>query len=263
MKGNIDRLQDEVEAGKARVAELQELGASLEASVAQMQQTEKQLRSNVSVLTDQYLALEGQMRTGNFIFQKDEIVSATVLKGGQSAAKTEAALLSFLEAADGVALTRGAKIEGKDRALTLAKDEYFFTAAKVLEGGNGDWVVRAVATSNTVKGEPVQVYFHLFPDERIYRKGQIIASRTINGGRSGAEQELLGLLQQVNRTVIGKGMITTAEGDVGQVAGEQFIAALAQLQRLAAPAQVRAVAARDIYIARGPLQLEIKVEPAG
>lgn len=263
LQGEYDKVQGDVEIWKARVAELKELSARLEDSVSKMQQTEQQLRQDVTILTDQYLALEGQMRTGSFIFQKDEIVAATVITGGRSAANTEADLLAFLEKADQVALAKGAQIDGKNRALTLAKDDHFFQTVKVLQDSKGDWVVRAVTSANTVKGEPVQVYFHLFPDERVYRKGQVIASRIINGGRADAEQDLLGLLQEVNRIAIGKGMITTADGDVGKVAGDKFIDAVVHLKRIGKAAKVTAVATSDIYITRGPLQLELKVVPVG
>jgi uncharacterized protein (DUF3084 family) len=260
VRTNIDQLQGELERWKIRVAELKELGAALEDSVAKMQTTEKQLRQDVITLTEQYLALENQMRAGNFVYLKEEIIAATVVEGGRSQKEIENDLLAFLEKADELALERGAKIDGKQRAVTLARDDYFFQAAQVLASGQGPWVVRAVASRNTVNGEPVQVYFHLFPNELIYREGETIAQRIINGGRSDNEQTLLGLLQEVNRIAIDKGMITTARGDVGSVAGEQFIDAVVRLRRIGSQAKVSAVAARDIYLAEGPLQLELRVE---
>lgn len=259
LKASIGTLQSELETWKTRVAELKDLSATLDDRVAKMQNTEAQLRKDITILSEQYLALEDQMRAGNFIFLKDDIIAATVLNGGLSQKETEDDLLAFLETADKTALAKGAKIDGKQRAVTLARDDYFFQAAQVLAGGKGRWVVRAVAARNTVKGEPVQVYFHLFPNEKIYKKGDVIAKRVINSGRADNEQELLSLLQEVNRTVIGKGMITTTGGDVGSVTGEQFIDTMVQLRRFSGQVTVSAVAARNTYLADGPLQLQLQV----
>lgn len=258
--GNIGKLQGEVETWKSKVAELQELAAELEDSVSRMRITERQLRQDVIALTDQYLALENQMRAGNFIFAKEEIIAATVMQGGRSSEQVEKELLAFLETADQVALARGARIDGKERAVVLARDDYFFQVVQVLAGGKGRWVVRVVASRNTVKGEPVQVYFHLFPNERIYRRGDVIASRVISSGGTDYEQALLALLQEVNRVVIGKGMITTPRGDVGSLAGEQFIDAMVRMRRLGGAVKVSAVAASDVYLADGPLHLELRVQ---
>ena len=258
--GNIGKLQGEVETWKSKVAELQELAAELEDSVSRMRITERQLRQDVIALTDQYLALENQMRAGNFIFAKEEIIAATVMQGGRSSEQVEKELLAFLETADQVALARGARIDGKERAVVLARDDYFFQVVQVLAGGKGRWVVRVVASRNTVKGEPVQVYFHLFPNERIYRRGDVIASRVISSGGTDYEQALLALLQEVNRVVIGKGMITTPRGDVGSLAGEQFIDAMVRMRRFGGAVKVSAVAASDVYLADGPLHLELRVQ---
>lgn len=258
--GNIGKLQGEVETWKSKVAELQELAAELEDSVSRMRITERQLRQDVIALTDHYLALENQMRAGNFIFAKEEIIAATVMQGGRSSEQVEKELLAFLETADQVALARGARIDGKERAVVLARDDYFFQVVQVLAGGKGRWVVRVVASRNTVKGEPVQVYFHLFPNERIYRRGDVIASRVISSGGTDYEQALLALLQEVNRVVIGKGMITTPRGDVGSLAGEQFIDAMVRMRRFGGAVKVSAVAASDVYLADGPLHLELRVQ---
>ncbi len=258
----LDELQDEVETWKRQVAELQDLASTLEDSVTRMRGTERQLRRDIIALTDQFLELENQMRVGSFIFDKEEIIAASVIGARLSSAEVEKELLALLETADRIALARGARINGKDRAVVLAHDEYFFEATSVLAEAKEAWVVRVVASRNTVKGEPVQVYFHLFPDERVYRKGEVIADKEVRKGAADYEQLLLSLLQEVNRIVIGKGMITGERGDVGSVAGEQFIEAIIQLRRLGGAARVLAVAADDVYLTRGPLRLELRVEAA-
>jgi uncharacterized protein (DUF3084 family) len=259
VKENIGALQQELEGWKKRVAELKDLGSALEDTVQKLRVSEQQLRAEMAVMSEQYMVLEDQLRDGNFAFLKEDIIAAKAIAGGRGQKQIEADLLALLEEADAIALQRGAKIAGKERAVVLAHDDYFFQAVQVLVSEQGRWVVRAVATQNTVRGEPVRVYFHLFPNERIYKKGDVIAKRSINGSASDSEQALLALLQDVNRTAIGKGMITTATGDVGRVTGEQFIEALLQLRRLGNKATVAAIAAEDVYLADGPLRLELQV----
>ena len=173
-----------------------------EDSVARMRSTEANC-ADIIALTDQFLA-HNQMRVGSFIFAKEEIIAASVIEAQLSSARVEKELLALLETADQIALGRGAKINGKERAVVLAHDEYFFEAASVLANAKEPWVVRVVASRNTVKGEPVQVYFHLFPNERIYRRGEVIADKEVKKGAADYEQVLLSLLQEVNRIVIGR-----------------------------------------------------------
>jgi Uncharacterized protein conserved in bacteria with the myosin-like domain len=258
----LDEAQADLENWKWRVASLQELGQTLEDNVRKMQATEAKLRADIAALSEQLIALEGRLRLGAFAYLKDEIVAATVIRGGDREA-AERELLAFLEEADRAALERGARIEGKERAIELAGEEHFFEAVDVLAADSREWVVRAVAQQNTVQGEPLLVYLHLFPETMIYQAGQVIRERVLDGGRRDLESLILGLLDEVNRDAIEKGMITSPQGDVGQLAGEEFVEALLNLRRVSGKARLSVIAENDTWNTKGPLEIRLRVEPVG
>lgn len=258
----LQEARTDLEAWKSRVASLQDLGQTLEDNIKKMQASEEQLRGDIAALSEHLVALEGRLRLGAFVYLKDEIVAATVIRGGQHQA-AERALLAFLEEADRAALGRGARIAGKERAIELAGEEHFFEAVDVLASGAGPWVVRAVALQNTVLGEPLLVYLHLFPEAMIYREGEVIAERVLHGGRRDQEAQILGLLDEVKRHAVAKGMVTSPEGDVGRLGGEEFVEALLKLRRINGEARIAVVAAKDSWNTRGPLEIRLEVEPAG
>lgn len=249
----------ELEAWKGKVASLRDLGETLEDSITKMQSTEAKLRRDISLLSEQFMLMEGQLRAGEFAYLKDEIIAAAVIEGGRDRDQVEADLLALLEESDRRALERGARIEGKERAVELGKEEHFFEAADVVSSGDGKWVVRAVALQNTVEGEPALVYLHLFPESRIFSAGDVIASRVLDGGRSNQEGQILSLLDEVNRAALEKGMITTADGQVGRLAGEAFVEALLEIRRAGGPVRVEAMAAKDAWNTAGPLEITLSV----
>lgn len=258
----LDKSRNELEDWKGKVASLRELGETLEDSITKMQSTEQKLRRDISLLSEQFMLMEGQLRAGEFVYLKDEIISAAVIQGGRNRPQIEADLLELLEEADRRALARGARIEGKERAVELGKEAHFFEAVEVISSSEGRWVARAVALQNTVEGEPALVYLHLFPEAKIFDGGEVIASRILDGGRSNQEGQLLSLLDEVNRIALAKGMITTAEGQVGTLSGEAFVEALLELRRVGGPARVEAVAAQDVWNTSGPLTIGLSVSPA-
>ena len=141
-------------------------------------------------------------------------------------------------------------------------EEHFFEAVDVLASDARRWVVRAVARQNTVLGEPLLVYLHLFPEALIYREGEVIGERLLEGGRRDQETQILGLLDEINRDAIAKGMLTSPQGDVGRLAGEEFVEALLKLRRITGTARLSVVAAKDTWNTQGPLEIRLEVEVA-
>lgn len=262
VQGALDEARLDLEGWKSRVASLRDLGQTLEDNIKKMQASEEKLRQDIAALSEQFIALEGRLRSGAFAYMKDEIVAATVIRGGDREA-VERDLLAFLEEADGAALRKGAQIAGKERAIELAGEEHFFHAVDVLAADPGQWVVRAVARQNTVLGESLLVYLHLFPEALIYEKGEVIGERVLDGGRRDQETQIFGLLDEVNRDAISKGMVTSPQGDVGRLSGEEFVEALLDLRRISGRARLSVVAEKDTWNTQGPLEIRLQVEAAG
>src|SRR5690606_32524028 len=172
--------QDELEASKSQIASLKNLAATLEDNVRKMQETERQLRQDVAALSEQFIATEGALRSGSFVYLKDEIVTSRVIAGNPDRAQNEDALRQLLEEADRKAHERGVRIPGTGRAIQLGSEATFLQVVDLLTHDAGEWVVRVTAGQNTVQGEPLLVYLHLFPRRRIYRAGEIIAQGSVD-----------------------------------------------------------------------------------
>jgi len=263
LEDDLSQAHYDLENWKHQVTTLQRQSDELADDILKMETTRTEMQRRIAALTEELGTLEGQMRQGQFAFLKDDIVYDQVFDAGGTRGEIETLLLALLEKADETAIARGAQIVGKNSAIELAAEEHFFQAVNVLSEGGGRWVVRAVATQNTVAGEPLLVYFHLFPEaEPLYRKGDVIAERDIDGGKRDVEGEVLQLLEEVNQLALREGMITGEDGSVGERPSEQFIDADVQLRRIGGPAKVQVRADVDTWITEGPLKVSVRVEGA-
>lgn len=248
----------ELEASRAHLAALRDLSETLEDSVRKMHASEELLRAEIATLTEQYMAMERALRAGEFLFRKDEVVAARVLRGNPDAAQIEGLLHQLLEEASHVARSRGVERPGSDRVIELGNEDSLRQAVDLLTQDAGDWVVRVTAAQNTVAEEPLLVYLHLYPRRQIYRRGEVILEQVLSGGRE-PERALMELLDEVNDDALQKGMITAEDGSVGHLAGEAFVDALLALRRINGPARVRVTAAADTWNTEGPLGVAVEV----
>lgn len=250
--------KEELDGWKRQVVDLQQLGNALQGHVRQLEGTKQELENRVARLTDELRSLENQMRQGQFIYLSGEIVHDAVFTGGRPEAEIEEDLLAFLEEADALALARGAHIQGKRRAIEIAHEDYFFQTVDVLAQTDTSWVVRAVALQNTVQGEPLLIYFHLFPDVApIYERGETIVSEILDPTAQDLEGRLLDLLERAKDDALRRGMITGDDGTVGEIPSDAFIEALVRLRRAEKPVLVKAVADQDTWITEGPLRVRL------
>lgn len=251
----------ELEEWKGRVAALRELAESLEDTVQKLQASEAKLRRDLAALSEHYLALETRLRSGAFVYQKGEIVAASVIRAG-APAQVEAQIEALLHQAAEAALGRGARPAPGSDGAAVVEAERRREAAEAIAAQDGAWVVRAVARQNTVQGEPLLLDLELIPETVIYRAGEVIGERLLQGGRPHQEAEVLNLVEEVHRDAVAKGMVIP-EGSIGLIHGEEFVDALVRLRRIQGPARLSAVAAKDTLNTEGPLEIRLEVEAAG
>jgi hypothetical protein len=122
-------------------------------------------------------------------------------------------------------------------------------------------IVVPVAGENIFRGGPWRFSLHVYKDGLIYRKGEIIASVTVqNGGDLSADQSaLINLNTAITRGAADHGMPPMLADNPTTDPGV-FNKAVARLVAMRGPAVVQAVAASDIF-ASGPLNAELTVSP--
>jgi len=262
VRSELDAARAELEEWKSRVASVRELAEALEDSVQKLQASEAKLRADLAALSEHYLALESRLRSGAFVYLKGEIVSAAVVRAGaQGQVRREVEAL--LDAAESAARRRGAGEDAASgRAIALGGETGFEEAVAKITAQGGGWVVRAVASQNTVQGEPVLVALELIPEAVVYRAGEVIGERILQGGRPHPEAQILSLIDEVNRDAIARGMVTAEGADAGHFTGEEFVDALIKLRRINGKARLAAVAVKETRNTEAPLVIRLEVEAA-
>lgn len=259
----LDEARAELEDWKGRVASLRELAESLEDSVQKLQASESKLRGDLAALSQHYLSLENRMRSGEFVYLKGEIVAATVIRGA-ARERVQRDLGALLDSAASAAQRRGAGSgEDEQGPVQVAGENRLAQAVERIMAQPGSWVARAVALQNTVRGEPLVIDLELIPETVIYRAGEVIGERVLQGGRPHPEAQILSLIDEVNQDAVAKGMVTGDGEDAGHFKGEEFVDALITLRRIQGPARLAAVAVKETRNTDAPLEIRLVVEPAG
>lgn len=271
------KAKDRLAREEKRYENMKQINERLDSRIKELQEKEQHMREQMALLSEEYESyIEHQkniiaqatrklqqIQQGNFAFQSGEILLATIIDGGIPLEQMRAELLTFLKQVDRIAVERGASIDGTASGVKIQSEEHFNQVAEVLASQREKFVVRAVSINNTLVGEPVVVKLVYLPNRLIYHKGDVVSSVIITTKEPNKiEAELLNLLQKVSNLGIEKGMVTKADGSVGDVSVDEFLNAMGEVRRIQGPARVSAVADANIWTAIGPLEIRLKVEPA-
>jgi uncharacterized protein (DUF3084 family) len=136
--------------------------------------------------------------------------------------------------------------------------------AQLIERRHTDTVLRLVAAENTLKGEPLPVFFLLFDNRLVYPAGAVLGEGAIDGrqSRPAIASELLRLADQsalqARGQVLPPPFTLVTVVPVAQIGIDDHRAAIAKIQRAGREVSVRVVAAGDITTV-GPLSVSFVV----
>lgn len=137
------------------------------------------------------------LRTEGIIFKRGELILNYIIRGktGDDIQKEAKALLSLIES---IARERGAGNEEKGYVwVPEAEWKKLLEEMKTTE----EKLVRVHSLANIFEGEPVIVYFQIFPYKLVYKTGEVILLKVIDGSESldKIESRLLEVLSEVNK----------------------------------------------------------------
>ncbi|MFS8865017.1 DUF3084 domain-containing protein [Synechococcus sp. H55.11] len=272
---SLARAQAELEAVKAEVESARQVIATLQsqkqalqldrdqlersldtaqAALAQLESQKKQLEQEIEQLNQ----LAVRLRRGELAILAGEVLATGVVESPEGA-KPEVIRQQFerlLAQAERRALALGSQpMPPLENAILIRREDADQALEKLQEPGS--WAVRILSLSNRLKGEPVPVLVQIYPNQRIFAKGSVLAQGVIQPGLSEnqIQQQLLRLLNQANQRSQEEGLLSDPiTGTVGEFSQVKFLEVVQRLRQSTTPMDVKLVADTDIYTA-GPLRV--------
>ncbi len=244
------KAEEEEKLLNKQILELKEQRKKLLADVKELREITKRLQEGLS-----------WVREGKIIFSTNEVIFQSVLKGSSNPKVVKKELASFLRQVGRIAYMKGARpFKGATQIAFVLREEFERAVKKMLKNGQS-FGVRFVALRNTVKGEPVIGRFEIFPNRLIFKKGEVVLSRKVDGrlSRTKIEQELFSILKEVNRIGVKKGIVPDPyKHTVGSILASSFYETVSEIKAINGYARVDVLTLKDIY-SIGPLMVEFRV----
>lgn len=247
---SLNQLQDTKNELDVRVKDLTEARVNLQLDIDHLTELTTKLRQGLQVV-----------REGSIIYRAGEILTTTVLLGGENHNDTVKALSDIVYNANQVIINR---LDIKDKNLEIlwiAQSDFDKVVSEVTTT-HQDVIVRISAGGNTVYGEPVIGHINIFPNYYIYRPGQTVYMTIVDAGPNAMppEETVMLFLQKVNAAAIKEGVLPDPlQGTVGAISGTEFYDAVNSLKRYNGKVTLVATAKNDTYTV-GPLKIEIHIQ---
>ncbi len=199
---SLDRAHAELEAVKAEVESARQVIATLESQKQALQLDRDQLERSLDVVQAALTQLENQknqleqeieqlnqlavrLRRGELAILAGEVLATGVVEAPRGA-KPEAIRRQFehlLAQAEQRALALGSQpMPPLENAILIRREDADQALEKLQEPGS--WAVRILSVTNRLKGEPVPVLVQIYPNQRIFAKGSVLAHGVIQPGLS-------------------------------------------------------------------------------
>lgn len=232
-----------------RVAELNTSKTKLEGDVKRLNELTDNLRRGLQIV-----------REGSIVFRAGEVLATSAVSGGATREATAQMLGELILRTNFVILDKLGMEDKRVEALWISQSD-FDELVDLLDGSDAEYVVRILASGNTIYGEPVVGQFEVFPNQLLYAKDSVVYSEAITAPDAvKAEEAMLLFLQKVNARAVRQGVLPDPlQGTVGAISGSQLFEAVKRLQAIRGPVTLSAVTTENIH-SIGPLKIQIKVE---
>ncbi len=277
-----DQLTSLLERLRAQQVQLANETESLQAKYKEMQDSYTTAYGAHRSLWAMFEAL----RTRRIAVHGGEDLARTVIPSGTPPEGVRKAIDSLLSAAHIAALARGAAPGERARAVEIVDKRFTTptasgsTVLRVTEDDRIDAIVNrvsrsdepicllAVAVANSAQGEPAAIDLQPLSNPLVYRKGQEVAVRKIDGSNSPNEvfDELVLMLKGLGQTALSRGIIprmdpATGEPQVGSYSAADLVNLSTKVRAMRRLVEITAYAANDTT-ASDRLDLTFRLRPA-
>ena len=197
------------------------------------------------------------IREGDITLRVGELLSSGVIKAGLSKAEIETAINALADAATQNLVDRF----GDENISVWLYQPEVQRVINDLAASDYDMVVRIKVAGNLVRGEPVRTRFELYRNEQIFKKNELIISKSYEvNDETAFEVVVRDFLSAVNRAAVDKGVLADPlTGSVGRIDSDQLYEIFEAMSVAKGKISMSAYAREDTTSA-GPLRLKIKVE---
>jgi uncharacterized protein (DUF3084 family) len=210
---NLNHKKTELNLAQNRLTNLTKIKDDLELQNTSLIQQETRLNQQIENLEGWLRSLEDRNKTivdQPMIFYVGEILVSKIVEPGSSKDSIfDRIVKPLLQEADEVAYKRGARIPGKNSALRAIPQQLEQVCSQ-LAGLKKKAVLRVVIDKNSLAGEPATVNLAAFPDQLIFKVGEVIEATEVSAATSESElrDKLISLLLLANNKALEKGIIT-------------------------------------------------------
>ena len=203
------------------------------------------------------------IREGDITLRAGELLASGVFKSGLTGDEIANEINALAEVATQNLIQRFGENEGDDNSVWIYQPELQRVIGE-LENSGRDMVLRITAAGNIVRGEPVRATLELYPNELIFKKGELIMSKSYEvNSETALEVVVRDFLMSVNRAAVDKGILADPlTGSVGRLNGDQLYEIFGAITSARGKISLTAYALEDTT-SQGPLRLKIKVTQRG
>ncbi len=203
------------------------------------------------------------IREGDITLRAGELLASGVFKAGMTADEIADEINELANVATQNLVERFGESEGDDHSVWIYQPE-LQRVINDLETSGRDMVLRITAAGNIVRGEPVRATLELYPNELIFKKGELIISKSYEvNSETALEVVVRDFLMSVNRAAVDKGILADPlTGSVGRLNGDQLYEIFGAITSARGKILLTAYALEDTT-SLGPLRLKIKVTQRG
>lgn len=229
-----------------KVAELEATRAKMEAHIKNLQNTQEQLQNGII-----------HLREGTILFQVDQLLAQAVVRPGLSEEDSNNAIKHIIDDTNKLVLRR-LGIEDNGQSVVYVDRQNVEVATQKLINSKTPMVVQVVAAGNIISGEPAVAVIQVYPQQFIYKNGEVIHSTVIDGGTN-AQSSMFQFLKQVNERAKAKGIIPDSlSGDIGTIPGDDLFTAIKRISTMRGKVHVEAYTDGDTY-SSGPVHLKLRI----
>jgi uncharacterized protein (DUF3084 family) len=262
VQADYNAARGDLDKAKADITSLQRTKTELDARVHSLNEAKVNLQTDVDRLNELTANLKRGIefvREGVVVFRAGEVISTSVMKGGEDKADTGKALANILYRTN-LGIVGKLGLDKELEVLWVARED-FEQAVSLIAGTPEDIIIRVSSAGNTIYGEPVIGRIDLFPNRLVFKQDAVIHTDTLDSGKNAqkAEEVVLQFLQKVNAKAIEQGILPDPlQGTVGEMSGSQLYETINKVKRAGGKVELTAVAKNDIF-AVGPLRIEVRV----